>query len=440
MTLARLTEMATLIQQVFTTCFKDETHFGKIPGTDKPTLFQAGAQKFALLFHLTPSFEWERLDLRDGHREYIVKAVIKSGGNFVAEGVGSCSSMESKYRFRNAELGYTPTGNIVPQSYFKLKNPAEKRRALETIMDEKGRWGIKKVNNVWQIVKFSETSGEKVEHPNIADVYNTIFKMAKKRAYVDAVLNATGASDMFTQDLEDMEENVERLWAMDAEKETRHDAHEAGQASSPSGEEKRSQRQSSRDSDASREESESTSQPQKLGMDWKAVTCHIGKATKGRRLGDLDAASLMTIKEKWADAYDFTEASLQDKKLKLAIEIAVSEMAKRKESKEPESPKQTEFKPQESKPEEEDTIPDIGTSDSKDLSEAVDRLKKLIGDEGMTEEEFIACAKRNKGIPETSPWRNADDIDDETFLIFISSKWDEIMVKWGERKPAKKKA
>ena len=33
---------------------------------------------------------------------------------------------------------------------------------------------------------------------------NTMLKMAKKRALVDAVLSATRSSDLFTQDLEDM--------------------------------------------------------------------------------------------------------------------------------------------------------------------------------------------------------------------------------------------
>jgi hypothetical protein len=36
------------------------------------------------------------------------------------------------------------------------------------------------------------------------DLENTVFKMAKKRAYVDATLTAYGLSDEFTQDVEDM--------------------------------------------------------------------------------------------------------------------------------------------------------------------------------------------------------------------------------------------
>ena len=45
--------------------------------------------------------------------------------------------------------------------------------------------------------------GDKVEHDNPADYYNTALKMAKKRALVDACLTVTAASDIFSQDLEE---------------------------------------------------------------------------------------------------------------------------------------------------------------------------------------------------------------------------------------------
>ena len=48
----------------------------------------------------------------------------------------------------------------------------------------------------------SQVAG-RVENSDLADTYNTVLKMAKKRALVDATLTATAASDIFTQDLED---------------------------------------------------------------------------------------------------------------------------------------------------------------------------------------------------------------------------------------------
>jgi hypothetical protein len=44
----------------------------------------------------------------------------------------------------------------------------------------------------------------RIENPDVADVYNTCLKMAKKRAHVDATLSALAVSDAFTQDIEDL--------------------------------------------------------------------------------------------------------------------------------------------------------------------------------------------------------------------------------------------
>jgi hypothetical protein len=42
-----------------------------------------------------------------------------------------------------------------------------------------------------------------IENPDLPDLWNTVLKMAEKRARVDAVLAVTGASALFTQDAED---------------------------------------------------------------------------------------------------------------------------------------------------------------------------------------------------------------------------------------------
>ena len=63
----------------------------------------------------------------------------------------------------------------------------------------------KKVDGDWFI---TEGGGAKVEHDNPADYYNTCLKMSKKRGVVDAILTVTAASDIFTQDIEDMPEVI----------------------------------------------------------------------------------------------------------------------------------------------------------------------------------------------------------------------------------------
>jgi hypothetical protein len=57
-------------------------------------------------------------------------------------------------------------------------------------------------------IKYAKYQG-KVEkkkqiRTNPADVSNTVLKMAKKRGLIDAVLTVTAASDLFTQDIEDL--------------------------------------------------------------------------------------------------------------------------------------------------------------------------------------------------------------------------------------------
>ncbi len=192
-----------LIQQIMAAAMKDGEHYGRIPGCgDKPTLLKPGAEKLCLTFRLAPTYEIEERAVERGHREYRVQCALTSilGGTFIGQGVGICSSMEAKYRFRqgNAE----PTDRPVPRAYWDVRQ--EDPAKAQELIGGKG-FTVKKVEGKgWMIAK----GGEKVEHDNPADHYNTVLKMAKKRALVDAVLTATAASDIFTQDLEDITANL----------------------------------------------------------------------------------------------------------------------------------------------------------------------------------------------------------------------------------------
>jgi len=96
------------------------------------------------------------------------------------------------------------TGKPVPQEYWKCWK-TDIKRALE-IIGGRGHQA-KKIDGIWTIVE----KGEACENPNPADQYNTVLKMAKKRAYVDATLSATAASDIFTQDIEEIQDNLKAL-------------------------------------------------------------------------------------------------------------------------------------------------------------------------------------------------------------------------------------
>ena len=152
-----------VIAELMSKVLKKNEHYGIIPGTSKPTLYKAGAEIIAQAFGIHPEFEIKKTNLEGGHIEYeiLCKMYRNSDGMKLAEGVGSCSSMESKYRWRT----------------IKKFNPETKKQ--------------------------EET---RIENPNREDQYNTVLKMAKKRAFLDAVITTTGASDFVTQDLEDLPE------------------------------------------------------------------------------------------------------------------------------------------------------------------------------------------------------------------------------------------
>lgn len=176
-------------------------HYGLVPGCgDKPTLLQPGAHKLLMTFRLVADPDMTLVPMERGHREVRCKVKIYSqGGVLLGAGVGTCSTMEGKYRFRTGPVEFTD--KPVPREYWDLRNsnPAKAKTLL-------GEGMIPKKNDVgaWVCAR----QGEKVEHDNPADYYNTVEKMAYKRALVSATLTVTAASDIFTQDIEDMPEVI----------------------------------------------------------------------------------------------------------------------------------------------------------------------------------------------------------------------------------------
>lgn len=191
------------LQELMKSIMHDGEHYGVIPGTNKPSLYKAGAEKIGFIFRLAPEFEIDRDDLPNGHREYRVLCKLRHMGTqvLVGEGVGSCSTMESKYRWRNESV--TEEVGPVPKEYWDTPKEdfSGRAKALENLYGP-GKYKPKKTDSGWVTLKVTGDGG-RVENPDIADQYNTVLKMAKKRAYVDATITATAASDFFTQDVED---------------------------------------------------------------------------------------------------------------------------------------------------------------------------------------------------------------------------------------------
>ena len=195
-----------MIQHVLRDVMIDGEHFGTIPGCgEKKVLFKSGSEKIMLTFRLSNDTEIEVLEMLNGHREYRIKCTLFSpDGQRLGTGVGSCSTMEGKYRYR---AGTGDVTNVpVPKGYWDARNSGDMQKAAKTLKDaaaaaglDGDKFGTKKCDAGWMIA----TIIDKAEHDNPADYYNTCLKMAKKRALVDATLTTTAASDIFTQDIED---------------------------------------------------------------------------------------------------------------------------------------------------------------------------------------------------------------------------------------------
>ncbi len=192
------------IQDAMRSVMKEGTHYGKVPGCgDKPALHKPGAEKLGLMFRLRPTIAIDERHLENGHREYqIICSLLDMSGSIVGQGVGSCSTLESKYRWRNAERACPTCGKsaLIKSTDFQTK---EANGWL--CYGKKGgcgaRFPLGSPDIEGQIVG-------RVENTDIADQYNTVLKMAKKRAHVDAILTTTAASDIFTQDIEDLPDSA----------------------------------------------------------------------------------------------------------------------------------------------------------------------------------------------------------------------------------------
>lgn len=186
------------------------TDYGKIPGTDKPTLLKPGAEKLVVFFGLAPVFiptltvqDWTGAD-HGGEPlfYYRYKCELYRNGSLMATGEGSCSSRESKYRYRKGERVCPDCGQPA------IIKGQEKFGGGWLCYAKKGGCGAKFRDNDTRI---TEQVVGRVPNPDVADLDNTILKMAQKRALIAAVLIGVNASEFFTQDVEDFVDSDYRV-------------------------------------------------------------------------------------------------------------------------------------------------------------------------------------------------------------------------------------
>jgi hypothetical protein len=221
---------------------RDGVDFGKIPGTDKPTLLKPGAEKLATFFGLRTV---PRVTRRIEHWTpepgqsmagfmpfffYEVEVDFYRAETLITTGLGSCNSRENRYAWRWVREDRVPPG------IDKAALVTEERGGVDSCpvfaLEQKkteGKWA--KPQEYWDEWQAAVDSGKcqqetrksakgkdyqvwvrgtvytmyRVPNEDIFTQVNTILKMAIKRAYVDGCLRAVNASEFFTQDIEDLD-------------------------------------------------------------------------------------------------------------------------------------------------------------------------------------------------------------------------------------------
>ena len=184
------------IVQVMNAVMTEGVHYGRIPGVKNPSLFKPGAETINVALRLAPHYVSEKIWHDDGHLTVSVVCTLKHipTGLEIATGEGLCTTKESRYAYRQGERVCPACGEPAI-----IKGKAEYGGGW-VCFKKKGGCG-EKYEDADSVITSQEIG--KVPNPEIADTYNTVLKMADKRALVAAVLNGTAASDVFTQDVED---------------------------------------------------------------------------------------------------------------------------------------------------------------------------------------------------------------------------------------------
>jgi hypothetical protein len=206
MSIGQLKNQVQLIQEAMKSVMQDGQHYGVVEGCgDKKVLLKPGAEKLSLLFRLAPHFEEQYggkitvTDLPGGHKSFEVHcAIVHIPTNQVfAVGVAICSTLETKYRYRN--------GNpICP--FCQAETVYKSKKAVEGFFCWKKKGGCGATFEAEDERIINQKTGRR-EHDNPADYFNTCIKIGKKRAYVDGIVSATACGDIFTQDLDRRDED-----------------------------------------------------------------------------------------------------------------------------------------------------------------------------------------------------------------------------------------
>jgi len=177
----RAAQKAVDLAQFYERVMKAGVDYSILPGTSKPSLRKEGAELLAAAFDFRPVSQVisskEITDPNNPYYEYVVKCTLYNRWNeVIGDAMGSANSREIQFSFK-----WVDASEVSKDTKTYGERIANGKRQVRVALEP------------WEVF----------------GLQNKVLKMADKRAFVAAVLRVTGASRIFTQDLED-EEHTEQ--------------------------------------------------------------------------------------------------------------------------------------------------------------------------------------------------------------------------------------
>ncbi len=252
-TLTQVEAVRNEVKQIVSARFVEETpdlrkaggkgHYGVIPGTQNKSLLLPGAQLLSEVFGFYPDpileekeEDWDAPDVPRLTYTYKVYLKLQGDGRIVGAHIGTCSSWESKYKYRKddtamKELGAPECPECKAPILARSKQPD--RQTNDTgyyCWTKKGGCGATFHSQDPAVAKAlayhqsalaaarTQSQGKRMFNPDIADSLHTIKQMAIKRGFVAAIRSTLHIADMYTDtagDPENPEDVVDAEWAQE---------------------------------------------------------------------------------------------------------------------------------------------------------------------------------------------------------------------------------
>jgi hypothetical protein len=173
------TQLPKVLRDFYLKVMRKGIDYSTLPGTPKPSLRKEGAELLSKGFgyHAIPTIitKEERFDPEAPFFSYVVKCSIYKGEQVIGEAFGAANSKELQFGYK----------------WVAEEKVQKDTKTYGERVNDRGKKELRVALEPWEV--FSKQ--------------NQILKMADKRAFVAAILRVTGASRIFTQDLEEEAES-----------------------------------------------------------------------------------------------------------------------------------------------------------------------------------------------------------------------------------------